>query len=59
MTYYVWRFLLVLAMSIPVNILLRMATGAEGFWGAFLVGYVAFMCTDIHITLWEVHRGRS
>ena len=58
MTYYVWRFLLVLAMSIPVNILLRMATGAEGFWGGFLVGYVAFMCTDIHITLWEARRER-
>ena len=59
MSYQLARFLTVLFMSIPVNLLLRMVVGVDGLWSGFLVGVVAFMFADIWFGLCGVHDDRS
>lgn len=53
------RFLIVLFMSVPVNLLLRMVVEVEGFWSGFLVGFVSFMLADIWYMLCEARDERS
>lgn len=59
MSYQLARFLIVLFMSIPVNLLLQMVVEANGIWSGFLVGVVAFMFADIWYGLCGVHDDRS
>lgn len=59
MNYQLARFLIVLFMSVPVNLLMWMVAEVEGFWSGFLVGFVSFMLADIWYMLCEVRSERS
>ena len=59
MSYHLARLMVVLLVSIPASLLMRRVVEVEGFWDGFLVGFVAFMFTDIWYMLCEARSERS